>query len=113
VMMNEGLTTWKILALWSSVTLVTGIGAGIGALVLDEHTGVIPLWKESMASALEGCAAGAMLVMIAQTALPEAFKHAGSAVGLACLCGFLSAFVVKVWEVLHEKNSEAAGSGSE
>eukprot|EP01088_Endostelium_zonatum_P006549 TRINITY_DN18688_c0_g1_i1.p1 TRINITY_DN18688_c0_g1~~TRINITY_DN18688_c0_g1_i1.p1 ORF type:complete len:418 (-),score=57.67 TRINITY_DN18688_c0_g1_i1:63-1316(-) len=102
VMLEEGLSKTRILMLWSSITLVTGIGAAIGALVLDEHTGVVSVGKESVASFLEGCAAGAMLVMIAQTAIPEAFKHAGGHIGLSLLGGFLSAFVIKVWEVIAE-----------
>jgi len=46
--------------------------------------------------AIEGIAAGAMLTMIAETMLPEAFEQGGSVVGLATLSGFLSALVVKM-----------------
>jgi hypothetical protein len=41
-------------------------------------------------------AAGAMLTMIAETMLPEAFEQGGSIVGFSTLCGFLAALIVKV-----------------
>ena len=44
---------------------------------------------------LEGLAAGAMLTMIAQTMLPEAYIKGGSIVGLSTLLGFLAAISMK------------------
>ena len=40
---------------------------------------------------MQGTAAGAMLVMIAETTLPEAYEGGGSIVGLSTLFGFLAA----------------------
>ena len=40
--------------------------------------------------------AGAMLTMIAETMLPEAFEQGGSVIGLSTLGGFLSALVIKI-----------------
>jgi hypothetical protein len=40
--------------------------------------------------------AGAMLTMIAETMLPEAFEQGGAIVGLSTLGGFLAALTVKV-----------------
>ena len=37
-----------------------------------------------------------MLVMIAETALPEAFRHAGKLQGICTLSGFLAAYLVKL-----------------
>ena len=51
---------------------------------------------ELSVKAVEGVAAGAMLTMIAQTMLPEAFEKAGAVVGMATLVGFLAALMVKL-----------------
>jgi hypothetical protein len=40
---------------------------------------------------IEGIAAGAMLTMIAETMLPEAFHKGGGIVGISTLAGFLAA----------------------
>ena len=46
---------------------------------------------------IEGMAAGAMLTMIANTMLPEAFEQGGSTVsGLSTLLGFIVALCVKI-----------------
>ena len=47
-------------------------------------------------SAIHGLAAGAMLTMIAETMLPEAFEQGGAIVGFSTLLGFLTALIVKV-----------------
>ena len=44
---------------------------------------------------IEGLCGGAMLTMIANTVLPEAFERGGDIVGLSCLMGFMSALLVK------------------
>lgn len=83
--------TRTILLMWSSLCLLTGLGAGAGALLFppDPH-GPMLLVK----TGIEGLAAGAMLTMIAETMLPEAFEQGGSIIGLATLCGFLAALLV-------------------
>ena len=45
----------------------------------------------------KGLAAGAMLTMIAETMLPEAFEQGGAIVGMMTLLGFLAALAVKVF----------------
>ena len=51
---------------------------------------------------MEGLAAGAMLTMIAQTMLPEAFAHGGDLTGLATLIGFLASLTVSlVYDMQH------------
>lgn len=79
-----------IMLMWSSLCLLTGVGAGLAALVFPpEPQGLVFLVKLGT----EGLAAGAMLTMIAETMLPEAFEQGGSIVGFATLCGFLAALV--------------------
>jgi CRP-like cAMP-binding protein len=83
-MKDQGLKVPRILAMWTTLMLMTGIGAGIGALVLEGAPDSLFAW-------IEGVAAGAMLTMVAETMLPEAFHKGGGVVGLSMLAGFLLA----------------------
>ena len=87
-MLEEKFSRRRILLMWTSIMLLTGAGAAIGKLVMDEANPVFFAF-------LEGLAAGAMLTMIAQTMLPEANIKGGSIIGLWTLLGFLCAMVVK------------------
>ena len=44
----------------------------------------------------ETFAAGAVLTMLADTMAPEAVEHAGAAVGLACVSGFVCSFLLSM-----------------
>ncbi len=92
-MRSQGMKLLTIYAMWGSIVLITGIGAFLGATMFPpEPTGNIFFFIIG----IEGLAAGAMLTMIAQTMLPEAFEQGGSIIGLSTLGGFLSALVVKI-----------------
>lgn len=93
-MIRNGMSKIKALGLWTSITLLTGIGAFIGAYISAGGKG------EEMSHFIygfKGLAAGAMLTMIAETMLPEAFEQGGSIVGMMTLLGFLTALTVKVF----------------
>jgi zinc transporter ZupT len=88
-MKKQMMSNPKILMMWSSIMIVTGIGACFGNIFFEN---VSP-----MAFALvDGMAAGAMLTMIAETMLPEAFHIGGSVTGLSALAGFLGTLFFKV-----------------
>jgi len=87
-MRHQGLSFGRILFMWSSLVLITGLGAASGALFFGN---VSP----SNFSLIEGIAAGAMLTMIAQTMLPEAYFKGGNIVGMATLLGFLTALAFR------------------
>ncbi|MBN1685049.1 MAG: cyclic nucleotide-binding domain-containing protein [Spirochaetales bacterium] len=93
-MKKSGMSFSTILLMWGSLCLITGAGAGIGVLLFPPSTG-----KSSymLLSGIEGLAAGAMLTMIAETMLPEAFEQGGAIVGFSTLLGFLTALLVKVF----------------
>ncbi len=92
-MRRSGMTLTRILLMWGSLCLTTGIGAAIGALILPVSPhGAAVYWI----SGIEGLAAGAMLTMIAETMLPEAFEQGGAIVGISTLIGFLTALLVKL-----------------
>ena len=90
-MRRNGMGRRRIMTMWGSLCLLTGAGAWLGATVFPpEPEGTVFFVK----LAIEALAAGAMLTMIAETMLPEAFEEGGSIVGLATLCGFLTALAV-------------------
>jgi CRP-like cAMP-binding protein len=88
LMAGGGMKRRRILAMWGSLVPVSALCAVIGALFL---AGLSP----RAFGLIEGMAVGAMLVMIAETMLPEAFERGGAVVGLSTLMGFLAALGVK------------------
>lgn len=91
VMKNQGGKNSTIIMMWASLMVMTAVGAAIGNAFVSE----VP--KETQAF-MEGTAAGAMLAMIAQTMLPEAFEHGGWLTGLLTVVGFLAAIFVGTFD---------------
>jgi zinc transporter ZupT len=87
-MRQQGLSRVRILLMWTSIMLLTGVGAAAGNVFM---TAAPP----DVFALLEGLAAGAMLTMIAQTMLPEAYIKGGSIIGFSTLMGFLCAIFFK------------------
>lgn len=90
-MRRQGMSKRRVLLMWSSLMLFTGIGAALGSRFF---VGAAP---EAFAL-VQGLAAGAMLTMIAETMLPEAYFKGGSVVGMSTLAGFLVAIFAKTLE---------------
>ncbi|MBN2159737.1 MAG: cyclic nucleotide-binding domain-containing protein [Spirochaetes bacterium] len=88
-MRQQGTRFMKIFWMWFSLMVITGIGALIGNILFQGA----PAFLFHM---VEGMAAGAMLTMIAETMLPEAFHKGGSITGISTLMGFLTAIFFKV-----------------
>ena len=82
-----GWSPGRITGLWLLVTAVAGIASVLGYALLD---GASP---RTIAFVL-AFAGGAILTMLADTMMPEAFKHGGSYVGLAATAGFGLAFAI-------------------
>jgi CRP-like cAMP-binding protein len=92
-MQNNGTKVPRIFLMWASLCVMTAVGGMIGALVFPAHPAG---WVVYAIYSMEGLAAGAMLTMIAETMLPEAFEQGGGTiVGLSTLTGFLAALAVK------------------
>lgn len=84
----QGTSRVRIITMWTGLMVFTAVGAFLGnALFLGAPVVLI--------AAFEAAAAGAMLTMIAETALPEAYEQGGWLSGIATLLGFLAAFFVK------------------
>ncbi len=88
MMKKQGHSTGKIFWMWMSLCILTGIGALIGNVTFH----AVP---HHLHAVVEGLAAGAMLAMIAQTMLPEAYEHGGWLVGILTVFGFLSALMFR------------------
>ena len=84
VMKKQGGRGWAIVGMWVSLMIMTAVGAAFGNLFIADA-------PHHLHGILEGMAAGAMLAMIAQTMLPEAYDHGGWLTGLMTVCGFLAA----------------------
>ncbi|GAB4380591.1 MAG: hypothetical protein Kow0042_30770 [Calditrichia bacterium] len=90
-MHQHGYSFKKIFWMWFSLMALTGIGAYLGNVFFVDAPGFL-------FALIEGMAAGAMLTMIAQTMLPEAFYKGGGISGFATLLGFLAAIFFKTLE---------------
>lgn len=90
-MKQQGFPFWRILLMWTSIMLATGLLAATGNVLI---VGTAP----EVLALIQGVAAGAMLTMIAQTMLPEAYFKGGAIVGLATMLGFLAAILSKTLE---------------
>lgn len=84
VMKKQGGRNGPIIGMWLTLMIMTAVGAGLGHLFIADA-------PPHLHGLLEGMAAGAMLAMIAQTMLPEAYDHGGWLTGLMTVSGFLAA----------------------
>jgi len=84
VMKKQGTRNLPIIIMWVSLMIMTAVGAAFGNVFIADA-------PHHLHGLLEGMAAGAMLAMIAQTMLPEAYDHGGWLTGLMTVSGFLAA----------------------
>ena len=82
-----GWTTGRLFALWSAVVAASVLAAAAGWLLLD----LMPTGGGAFALAFAG---GALLVMLADTLIPEAFELGGREVGLLTALGFAFGFAL-------------------
>ena len=92
-MKRSGMKYVRIFSMWASLCLMTGVGAVIGVVVFPVSA---TLTSYYWLAGIEGLAAGAMLTMIAETMLPEAYEQGGAIVGMSTLLGFITTLVVKI-----------------
>lgn len=78
---STGWRTGRIVGLWLAVVAISALAAGAGYGLLD---GASP----ALIGTIQAFAAGAVLTMLADTMMPEAFEEAGAWVGLATVLGF-------------------------
>jgi zinc transporter, ZIP family len=71
----------RVLAMWLTVVVVSGVSAALGYALLDPASG-------QAGAIAQGFAAGALLAMVADTMLPEAYEVEGVATGGLVAIGF-------------------------
>ena len=86
-----GRSRQQILRQWIVLVLISAACAGLGYAVMDW----LPVINGQYAQAF---AAGAMLTMLADAMMPEAYEHGGILVGLFTVLGFFMASVLAVMQ---------------
>jgi ZIP family zinc transporter len=86
-MKSNGRSKKYILILWSIALIIGTISAAVGFAVLSKA-------GHFFISIAISFAAGAILVMLAESMIPEAFEGGGSKIGLAAMAGFAIAFIL-------------------
>ncbi|MFI9812793.1 ZIP family metal transporter [Saccharothrix variisporea] len=86
-MRQAGRSRVYVFGLWTAIALVSGLAAMLGNVAL---AGADPAWL----AGITAFAGGAILAMIADTMIPEAFEDAHLLVGLVTVAGFLTAFAL-------------------
>lgn len=86
-MRRAGRSRRYVFGLWTAIALVSGVSALLGNTLLG---GAPP----ELLATITALAAGAILAMITDTMVPEAFEDAHLLVGLITVLGFLTAFAL-------------------
>lgn len=76
-----------VFGVWASIAAISGVAALVGYSVFSHFSGEV-------IAATTAVAAGAILAMLADTMMPEAFEEAHDLAGLITVAGFLAAFVL-------------------
>jgi ZIP family zinc transporter len=88
---KSGWPRGRTLGLWVSVTVVSALSSLAGYALFDEASGATVAFVQAFAG-------GALLTMLADTMMPEAFKYGGKQVGLVTTVGFALAFFITTVE---------------
>lgn len=86
-MKRGGRSARYVFGVWIGIALASGLAGALGVLLLD---GAAP---ETIA-VITALAAGAILAMVADTMIPEAFERAHLSAGLIATLGFIIAFAI-------------------
>ncbi len=86
-MKKAGRSAGYIFVVWGVIALLSGLAALVGFTVFRN-------FSDDVTATTTAIAAGAILAMIADTMIPEAFEEAHNFAGLITAAGFLSAFAL-------------------
>lgn len=86
-MKRSGRTARYVFGVWGGIAVASGVAAALGALLLEGASG-------GVVAAITAVAAGAILAMVADTMIPEAFERTHLYAGLLATVGFLLAFTI-------------------
>ena len=76
-----------VFGVWTGIALISGVAALLGYAIFSH-------FSSGIIAATTAVAAGAILAMLADTMIPEAFEEAHDFAGLITVLGFLAAFVL-------------------
>jgi ZIP family zinc transporter len=86
-LVSSGWRKARILWMWIAIALVSGLASLLGYGLFQDSS------PDTVAFVL-AFAAGAILTMLANTMMPEAFEHGGKLVGVATTLGFAVAYAI-------------------
>jgi ZIP family zinc transporter len=86
-LVRAGWTRAHVLLLWFGIALTLGLAALAGYALFETSSNGVVAFVFSFAG-------GAILTMLADTMMPEAFEHGGKLVGVATTFGFAVAFAI-------------------
>jgi zinc transporter, ZIP family len=92
---KSGWSHGRIYGLWLLVSLVCALASLLAFGLLDES-------NQTLIAFILAFAAGAILAMLADTMIPEAYEHAGKVVALVTVLGFALGFVIVEREAREE-----------
>lgn len=84
-MKRSGRGARYVFGVWCGIAVISGVAGALGVLLLD---GASP----SLVAAITAVAAGAILAMVADTMIPEAFEPTHLYAGLVATIGFALSF---------------------
>jgi ZIP family zinc transporter len=80
-MLDSGHHRWKIMLVWGSLVAASSLAAGIGYAVLADAS-------EVLGARLDAFTAGAILAMLTDTMIPDAYRDGGRIAGMFSVLGF-------------------------
>ncbi|MER5720118.1 ZIP family zinc transporter [Streptomyces sp. NPDC002132] len=86
-MRKAGRSKAYVFGVWGAIAAASTVSAVLGYTVVGA-------FSPAVIAAVTAVAAGAILAMIADTMIPEAFENAHLAIGLVTVCGFLVSFAL-------------------
>ena len=89
---SAGRSRRSIFWMWTALVIVSAACAALGYLIINWLPGADGRYAQAFA-------AGAMLTMLADAMMPEAFEHGGKLVGIVTVMGFLVAAILSAMEV--------------
>jgi zinc transporter, ZIP family len=85
---GSGWATRRIIGMWTLIAVVSAVASLIGYTAFRHASGDVVAFVLAFA-------AGAILTMLADTMMPEAYEHSGALVGVMTTLGFITAFAIQ------------------
>jgi zinc transporter, ZIP family len=84
----SGWASSRIIGMWTGIALISGLSSLIGYVAFRHASGDVVAFVLAFAG-------GAILTMLADTMMPEAYEHSGKLVGVVTTLGFAVALVIQ------------------